>query len=149
MTNYEMITKEFANDPVRFLLRHNLKYHCVFLRLDIHGDASERCRRYFCCDECIKDWLGEETDESINEQDDRKSIAMKKAKTGTYGNGSITPRTNAKGKTYYTVRYKGYCTTVNNYTKAQKRLEDLRERDRSGLRINKGECKNETDQQMD
>ena len=61
---------------------------------------------------------------------------MKKAKSGVYGNGSITPRKNAKGGTYYTVRYKGYCTTANEYAKARKKLDELRERDKSGLRIN-------------
>ena len=62
MTNYEIITKEFANDPVRFLLKHNLNCKCIFLKLNIHGNAPERCGRYSCCDKCISDWLSEEVD---------------------------------------------------------------------------------------
>lgn len=61
---------------------------------------------------------------------------MKKAKSGLYGYGSITERKNANGKTYYTVRYKGYCTTVKDHAKARNKLSELIERDKLGLRIN-------------
>jgi integrase len=66
----------------------------------------------------------------------KEVLFMKKAKSGAYGNGSITERKNANGKTYYTVRYKEYCTTVKDYAKARIKLDELRERDRLGLRIN-------------